>query len=164
MPRERSEPRTGRSLARVRAQATAHAIAQVRNARSVDHARELQLDVLGAEPVEQQAAVAQQHRDLVDLQLVEHARPERELRRPGAMDQHVPVARGRLGACHRIRHIVDDDRAGRHQLGVDLAVDARRPDPAAAVGQPLVQALPAVPEPVADVVRRTGDEPVDIDM
>jgi hypothetical protein len=75
-----------------------------------------------------------------------------------------PVARGRLGACHRIRHIVDDDRAGRHQLGVDLAVDARRPDPAAAVGQPLVQALPAVPEPVADVVRRTGDEPVDIDM
>jgi hypothetical protein len=117
----------------------------------------------------------------VDLELVEHARRERELGRPRAMDQHVPFARGRLGACHRIRDIVDvrdqlpargvaraagqdedrnpvvvavplaghlerapadDDRAGRHQLGVDLAVDARRPDPAAAVGQPLVQALP----------------------
>jgi hypothetical protein len=55
----------------------------------------LELDVLGTEVVEETAALAEEHRDEMDLELVEDAAGERELCRPGAVDKHVlsPAAR-----------------------------------------------------------------------
>ena len=43
----------------------------------------------------------EQHRDLVDLQLVQHTGLERPLRRVRAMHQHVPVPGGGLRLRHR---------------------------------------------------------------
>lgn len=43
----------------------------------------------GPEVVEQTAACAEEHRDLVDLELVEAAVRERALRGPGAVHKHV---------------------------------------------------------------------------
>ena len=57
----------------------------------------LELDLLGIEVVEETAPLAEEHRDEVDLELVEEAGSERELRDCGAVDQHVLVARGALG-------------------------------------------------------------------
>jgi hypothetical protein len=48
--------------------------------------------VLGVEALEQTAPPAEQHRDDVELELVEDTGGECELRRPGAVDQHVPAA------------------------------------------------------------------------
>ena len=57
----------------------------------------LQLDVLGIEVVEETAPLAEEHRDEMDLELVEDAGGECELRGSGAVDQHVLVARSLLG-------------------------------------------------------------------
>jgi hypothetical protein len=61
----------------------------------------LELDLLGSEALEQAAPLAEEHRDDVELELVEDAFSECELRGPGAVDQHVPVARSLLGLGHR---------------------------------------------------------------
>src|SRR5207247_5766842 len=53
----------------------------------------LELDVLGSEVVEETAPLAEEHRDEMDLELVEDAGRECELRGSGAVDQHVLVAR-----------------------------------------------------------------------
>ena len=58
----------------------------------------LQLDVLGSEVVEEAAPLAEEHRDEMDLELVEDAGSERELRGCGAVDQHVLVAAARLAS------------------------------------------------------------------
>ncbi len=57
----------------------------------------LELDLLGIEVVEEAAALAEEHRNDMDLELVEDAGGERELRDRGAVDQHVLVARRPLG-------------------------------------------------------------------
>jgi hypothetical protein len=53
----------------------------------------------------------EQHRDLVNLQLVQHPGLERPLRRVRAMHHHVPVPGGSLRLCHRagdpIGHVRD---------------------------------------------------------
>ena len=69
----------------------------------VQVAGELELDVFGAEAVEEPPALAEQHRHEMELDLVEHAGRERELRDPGAVDQHVPVARGGLASAIAVR-------------------------------------------------------------
>jgi hypothetical protein len=46
----------------------------------------LQLDLLGSETLEQTAPLAEEHRDEMDLELVEEAGSERELRGCGAVD------------------------------------------------------------------------------
>ena len=51
--------------------------------------------------VEQPTATTEQHRDLVDLQLVQHTGLERPLRRVRAVHHHVPVPGGGLRLCHR---------------------------------------------------------------
>jgi hypothetical protein len=56
----------------------------------------LQLDVLGTEMVEETAPLAQERRDDMEFELVEDAGSERKLRGPGAVDEHVLVARGLL--------------------------------------------------------------------
>ena len=61
---------------------------------ALEDPRALELDVLGAEVVEEAAALAEEHRDEMDLELVEDAGGERELRGSGAVDQDVLVARG----------------------------------------------------------------------
>ena len=66
-------------------------------------------------------ATPEQHRYLMDLQLVQHTGLERALRGVRAMHRHVPVPGGGLGLCHRagfpvghVRHqrIVRNGRAG----------------------------------------------------
>src|SRR5829696_7602496 len=153
----------------------------------------LQLDLLGSEALEQTAPLAEEHRDDMELDLVEDAGSERELPGSGAVDQHVLYARSLLGLSHRTRdvgHIGDqrplphiigvvegedkdrhaivvvaapaisrlegppagDDRAGRHELVEDLAVDAAQT--AGGLGvigarrRPIVQAFPAVTQAV----------------
>jgi hypothetical protein len=63
----------------------------------------LQLDLLGSEALEQTAPLAEEHRDDMELELVEDAGGKRELRRSGAVDQRVPVARSLLGLSYRSR-------------------------------------------------------------
>ena len=58
------------------------------------------------EAVEEAPTLAEQHRDDVELELVEDAGGEREPRDPGAVDEHVPVARGLLGPGHGGRDVV----------------------------------------------------------
>src|SRR4051794_15324123 len=70
---------------------------------ALERADALELDLLRSEVVEETAALAEEHRDEMDLDLVEHAGGERELRDPGAMDQHVLVSGGPLGLGHRGR-------------------------------------------------------------
>src|SRR6266508_831733 len=88
----------------------------------------LQLDLLGGEALEQTAPLAEEHRDDMELELVENARGECELRGGGAVDQHVLVARRLLGSSHRARHVVhvSDQRPLAH---VDAGlVAAKDPD------------------------------------
>ena len=54
----------------------------------------LKLDLLGSKALEQAAPLAEQHRDEVQLQLVQDAGGKCELRGSGTVDQHVLVARG----------------------------------------------------------------------
>ncbi len=72
----------------------------------------LQLDLLRSEALEQAAPLAEEHRDDMELELVEDTGCNCELRRSGAVDQHVPVARGLLGPSHRTRDVaqVGDQR------------------------------------------------------
>src|SRR5919106_854102 len=53
------------------------------------------------------APLAEEHRDDVELDLVEDAGRERQLRYPGAMDEHVLLACGLLGSIHRGRDVVN---------------------------------------------------------
>ena len=62
---------------RLRRRSAEDAVAEVRDAGRVDDPRELELDVVGAEVVEQPPALAEQHGDHVELDLVEHAGAER---------------------------------------------------------------------------------------
>ena len=79
--------------------------------RGVDHSNDLQLDPL-RQHIEQSAAATEQHRDLVNLQLIEHTRFERRLCRIRAVDEHVAVTGGSL----RLRHRANDPVAHiRHQ-------------------------------------------------
>lgn len=71
------------------------AVADVCGIRCVDHPNDLQLDAR-RQHLELPSATAQQHRDLMDLQLVQHTGLERPLRRVRAMYQHVPVPGGGL--------------------------------------------------------------------
>src|SRR4029450_10135728 len=53
----------------------------------------LQLDLLGSEALEQTAPLAEEHRNDMELELVEDAGGKCELRRSGAVNQHVLVTR-----------------------------------------------------------------------
>ena len=66
----------------------------------------LQLDLLGSEALEQSAPLAEEHRDNMELELVEDAGGKCQLRDCGAVDQHVLVARSLLGPSHRSRDVV----------------------------------------------------------
>jgi hypothetical protein len=94
----------------------------------------LQLDVLGREVVEETTPLAEEHRDEMDLELVEDAGSERELRGCGAVDQHVLVARSRLRLGHRGLDVVQirDQRpprhfAVKHGCGHDVSLPGLRP-------------------------------------
>jgi hypothetical protein len=80
----------------------------VRGFRGVDHSNDYQLDPR-RQHFEQSSPAAEQHRNLVDLQLVENACHKCGLRRVSAMDQNVAVTCGSLRLRHRagdpIRHI-----------------------------------------------------------
>src|SRR5262249_55682119 len=71
-----------------------HLVAQVQYAGTLEDPDQVELDVIGAHVVEQPAAGAEQHRDLMDLEFVEHAGLEREFGQPRAVHHHVPVAGG----------------------------------------------------------------------
>ena len=58
----------------------------------------LQLDLLASMCVEEAAPLPEEHRDDVQLELVEEAGGERELRDGGAVDEHAAVARRLPGA------------------------------------------------------------------
>src|SRR5215217_1299979 len=57
-----------------------------------EDARALELDLLGTEVVEETAPLAEEHRDHMELQLVEHAGRERQLGDSGAVYQHFLLA------------------------------------------------------------------------
>jgi hypothetical protein len=61
----------------------------------------LKFGVVGPQVIKQPPAVAEEHWDQVDLQLVEDARGESKLRSLGAMDQHVLPVGGFPGLNHR---------------------------------------------------------------
>ena len=58
----------------------------------------LQLDLLGSKVLEQTASLAEEHRDDMELELVEDAGGKSELGDSGPVDEHVLVARGLLGS------------------------------------------------------------------
>lgn len=66
------------------------AIADVDGLRGVDHPHDLQLDAR-RQHLEEPTATTEEHRDLMNLQLVEHPSFERSLRRRRSMYQHVAV-------------------------------------------------------------------------
>src|SRR5439155_10698995 len=78
-----------------------YAIAEVGGPWSVDDSCEFQFDPVGAKVVEEPAALTEQYWDQVNLDLIEDARGESELRRSSPMHQHVLVAGGFLGALSR---------------------------------------------------------------
>ena len=68
------------------------AVVHVRDAAlSLEDPGALQLDLLGGEALEQTAPLAEQHRDDVELELVEDTGGKSELCGSGAMDEHVLV-------------------------------------------------------------------------
>src|SRR5918996_1320824 len=105
-----------------------------------------------------------------DVAYVGHERPLRDvdagLVSGDDEDRHAVV----VIAAPAVRELegssASDDRAGGHELVDDLAVDAARPPDGvevevAARHRPLVQAVPAVAEPVARSLVGAGDEPVE---
>jgi hypothetical protein len=85
---------------------------------ALEDADALHLDLLGSEAFEQTAALAEEHRDDMELELVEDAGGECELRDCRAMDQHVAVARSLLGSSHRSSNVVQvGDQRPLPQLG-----------------------------------------------
>ena len=69
------------------------AVVDVCGLRRVDHPNDLQLDAR-RQHLEQPTATTEQHRDLVNLQLVQHTGLERSLRRVRAVHHYVPVPGG----------------------------------------------------------------------
>jgi response regulator RpfG family c-di-GMP phosphodiesterase len=81
----------------------------------------LELDVLGTEVVEKTAPLPEEHRDEMDLELVEDTGSECELCGSGAVDQDVLVARSPLGLGHRgsdVGHIGDQRPLPRLAVGL----------------------------------------------
>jgi hypothetical protein len=72
----------------------------------VEDAGALQLDLLGGEALEQPAPLAEEHRDHMELELVEDAGGECELSGSGPVDEHVLFSGGLLGPSHRGRDVV----------------------------------------------------------
>jgi hypothetical protein len=72
-----------------------NAIADVGGLRRVDHSNDLQLDPR-RQHLKQPAATTEQHRDLVNVELVQHTSLEGPLRRVPAVHQYAPVAGGGL--------------------------------------------------------------------
>src|SRR5215217_5362450 len=66
----------------------------------------LELDLLGSKALEQPTPLAEEHRDDMELELVEDAGGQRELRDSGAVDEHVRVTRSLLGLTHRAGDVV----------------------------------------------------------
>src|SRR5215217_1861516 len=100
----------------------ADAVADVRGLRRVAHLNDLQLHARGQQQhLEQPTATTEQHRDLMDLQLVQHTGLERPLRRVGAMHHHVPVPGGVFRLCHRagdpIGHVRHQRKVGDQGTG-----------------------------------------------
>ena len=125
----------------------------------VDDPAELQLDVVGAEVVEETAALTEQDRDLVNLQLVEDAGGGSELRGPGAVHKDVLAAGSILGRSHR-GFDVGYVGARRPPYGVSPGLVARQDEDRHA----MVIAAPAIDEvegPPADDYRAGGQELVE---
>src|SRR5215204_1081245 len=96
---------------------------------ALEDPRAFELDVLGTEVVEEAASVAEENRDEVDLDFVEDAGGERELRGGGAVDQHVLVAGRLLGLGHRggdVRQIGDQRPVVHLAVGLMAAEDEDR--------------------------------------
>ena len=74
------------------------AVAQVCGLRRVDHPNDLQLNAR-LQHLKLPTATPEQHRDLMNYQLVQHTGLKRPLRRVRAMHQHVPVPGRSLGLC-----------------------------------------------------------------
>ena len=124
-----------------------HPVAQVGDAGGFDHADELELDVVGAEVLEQPPSLAQQDRDQVDLQLVEHAGAQERLREVGAVDHDVLVAGGLLGLPHGALDAVGDvvDELGGGLLGRLAARGHEDRDPVVVVAVPVAGVVEGAP-------------------
>jgi len=94
----------------------------VRDTRGLDDPDQLELGLLGAE---QPPPVAEQDRDQVDLQLVEHACAQQRLGQRGAVDHHVRVTGRRLGLAQSLLREGLIDELEIHLIPVVLG-DGRR--------------------------------------
>ena len=88
------------------------AVAQVRRVLSSGHADGLELDVIGAEVLEETAALPEQNRNQVDLDLVEQPGLEGALRRADNVDEHGLVAGRLLGPADRLLDVAQVGDAG----------------------------------------------------
>jgi hypothetical protein len=117
---------------------------QVRHAvLALEHSDALELALAGGPVAEQAAPAAQQDRDEVDLDLVEDAGRETELRDRRAVDEHVAVARSLLRSGHRRGDVVDvgDQRPATDvDAGLTAAVDEDR-DAVVVVAVPATRGL-----------------------
>jgi hypothetical protein len=99
---------------------------QVRDtALTLEDAHPLELALLYAEVLEQRPAVAEQHGDEVDLELVEESGPQGALCGAGAVNQHVAVAGCLLGVADggvEVAHVVHERPVGGPGGGL-VAVD-----------------------------------------
>jgi hypothetical protein len=76
------------------------AVAEVGGIRRVDHPNDLQIDPRGQD-IEQPTATAEEYRNQMDLQLIQHSGLDRPLRRVCAMHHHISFPSGSLRLCHR---------------------------------------------------------------
>src|SRR2546430_14166034 len=74
-----------------------HLIAQMKHFWCFQRPDQVELDVVGGEALEQKPALAEQHWHELDLENVEHPGLQALLGCVGAVQQDIPIARGRLG-------------------------------------------------------------------
>src|SRR5919106_3842168 len=79
---------------------SAHLVAEVQDAGCLQPPDQVELDVFGREALEQAPALAEQHRHELDLEDVEQPGLQALLGCVGAVQQDVPIARGRLCPLH----------------------------------------------------------------
>lgn len=89
----------------------------MRDLRRAEPPHQLQLDMLGRQVVEQEPALAEEHRHDVQLELVEFAGAQQRLPGAGAMHQHVGVPGCGASPRSALAHVGDEaDGAGRRAV------------------------------------------------
>ena len=100
-----------------------------------------QVEVDAGQVVEQPPSLPEQHRDDVQLQLVELPGPQERLRRPGPLHHDVGVPGGGAGQRGGLAGVGDVADAARRRLGRDLVGEDEDRDAVVVVAVPLARVL-----------------------